>query len=225
MAIQAFDTTAFPDFIGHQFARRRVLRTLRSDPKGAGDQRRPMSGPNILWEYTLGWNSLSRDQGNALLTAGRILAGAHNALFFFDWHTSPAFNLVIGTGNGSGAARDLALQATLRGQSPNANTPSAEQLALVAASGLSITRDGLPLTHGVDWSIRGSIGANFVTTVIRILPAANLAAAVFAASWTAARRRRTMRLVDDSAIRVRQRPDSLALWAGSATLVETVPTL
>ena len=167
-----------------------------------------MAGTNLLWAYSLGWRTLTTLQAQALLHAFEFMGGDVEGMNFLEWPNTPASNVVIGTGTGSGSLA-FAVHGLLYG-------------GTVAASGLVITRNGTPLTYPTDFTLGTSSGVNYTEHVVTIAAAANVNGATYRASWTSGRRRRNVRLEDGASWKLRERPaDSLRRWTGSAALIET----
>lgn len=200
-----YDASKFPDVRGQGWSRYKVHRTLRSGTDTAGDQVAVLHGTNILWGYMLGWRTLTATDLAAIRAAATFMAGTH-AQDFLEWRTGAEANLAIGTGTGAGA-----LVLDLHAHVPDANAPGA---------GLVIRRNGVALAEGADWSIsERTSGANFVDHQVTIVLAANVSGAAYTASWTAARRRRTVR-PGPGGFKWGRRPRT-DLWIASIDLVET----
>ena len=202
-----FDTTFWPDFVGQDYSRRRVFRTIRSPYATAGDQRANLGGDNLLWAYRLGWRTLTGAQTSALLHAQEFVGGEFgDGLFFLEWPLTAVSNLNLGTADGLGGDQVFDLQCRLNGDDP-------------AASGLVITRNAVPLSVGSEWTLATSVGNNYTEHRITLLAAANnVAGGAMRASWTSARRRRHVRLA--TRLRTAERPGS-TLWTAAGEFVET----
>jgi hypothetical protein len=200
-----YDTDHFPDLIGFAYARHRVFATLKSDPKTAGDQARPGSGTNFLWEFSLGWRTLTLAQAQALYRALEWMGGCA-VMFFHEWHTSAATVGVglVGTPTG-GVVQDLILPALMSG-------------GTAAGGGLAVARNGIALA-GALWAYGEAQHKNSRDGIVTLQPAGNTAGAVYTATWTAGRRRRSVQLADEN-YKIGRRPGHINMWAGQAVLVE-----
>lgn len=200
-----YDSAYFPDFVGQAYKRFRVFKTSKSSPKSAGDQALPMSGSNILWAFSVGWNVLTRSQAQAVMHALEFMGGSAGQ-YFFEWYLSAGVNVhLVGTPLG-GVTQALILPALMYG-------------GTAAAGGLTVAKNGVALSTSL-WSYSETSYFNARDGIVTLAPAGNTLGATYTASWTAGRRRRSVRLYND-AYKLAERQGLTGMWTGQAALVET----
>jgi hypothetical protein len=199
----SYDTNFFPDFRGQDYARGKKFLTFRSPVESSADQTNSLGGANNPYTYGLGWRVLTSAQA-AALSAARLYIG-EGTLFFLEWRETAESALDIGTGTGVGVI-SFDLRCRLSGDS-------------AAAAGLEVKRDGVTLVLDTDYSVLADTGNNYVEHKVIIVAAANVNGAAYTATWTAARRRRAIRLLSDS-FQLEERPRTPGIWRGSVTLEE-----
>lgn len=198
MALPTFDANWFPDFRGQMYDRTLETVTVASSPDTAGDVAASLNGTNNLWSYGLGWRRLTDAQSEAMDVAFQIMAETE-ALYWLEWEYDVATNLVIGTGTGTGSLL-FALKCRLKDDD-------------VTAAGLVVTRNFTP----VPYTLTTENGANYRQHLVTIAAGQNVNGTTYRATWTAARRRRRVRLQG----RYNGQDDGPAkLWAARADFIE-----
>jgi hypothetical protein len=201
----AYDSTFWPDVRGQEYDRTPVHQTIRSPWETAGDQVDAVAGSNILYAFTLGSRTLTDAQAAAFYHAVIFCGGDTEGLYFLDWVLRSETNLIIGTGTGSG---DLTLDLKCRLKSDDAT-----------AAGLTVTKNGSPVAYTLD----ADTGENYVQHRVIIAAANNTNGATYRASWTAARRRRKVRIDGpaEAAFFLAERTGGSSLWTMKLNLIET----
>jgi hypothetical protein len=192
MAIPVYSTTLLPDIIGQGWQPRRVFDTLLSDRETGADQAALLGGSPNLWLFDLAYEALSLDQAAQWLAAWQMCGGNWGGMFWFEWISKGATNVLVGTGNGATNLFTL----PVKGASAGSTT------IRVNGTPTGVTFQSGTGTNGEDRILFGAAPANGAT--IR-------------ADFTG-RRRRFMR-VRSLRIGARRGGASL-LWTGAMQLIE-----
>ena len=190
-----YSATRLPDVIGQDYDAYRVFRSLRTPPDTAPDKTAPMTGPNVLWTFKLGWQYLSETIAEQLLHAYEFLGGSSGGMYWFEWVPQTWSSVYVAKGTGAATIFELPVKEATAGT-------TIVTVAGVTTAGTFSAGTG---TNGEDRFIFGTAPAN--NAEIR-------------ATFTGRRRRR----VRITSFKLSARSNSTSLWTATLDVIETEGT-
>jgi hypothetical protein len=98
MTIPVYSTTLLPDIIGQAGSRGASSTRFSAIARRAAIRPRCSAALRIFWLFDLGYEALSLDQAAQWLAAWQMCGGNWGGMFWFEWISKAATNVLVGTG-------------------------------------------------------------------------------------------------------------------------------